>query len=231
MQHSSADPLCRKAARRQRLIRTPGVSAGQGAYGLTLRRQNPMICALFFQCSPCHGHQAHLPAQQSQARPRPRFPCAHEDSRWPQGHQRASRQGPQAPRGLTGRAVATPARFPRTARLLAPRDFAALRSGSRRFAGPHLTAQVKPNSGDAARLGLAVSRRVSKLAVQRNRIKRIARDSFRRHRHLLGALDILLIAHPAAATADNARLHGDLQQLWQRIAALNAGGSTGTMRG
>ena len=129
------------------------------------------------------------------------------------------------------RGVDAPARFPRAARLSTPRDFAALKSGSRRLAGPHLTAQLKPNTAAGARLGLVVSKRVSKLAVQRNRIKRVARDSFRRHRHLLGAHDILLIAQPAAAAASNARLHADLVALWQRIAALNAGGSTGTMRG
>ncbi len=124
-----------------------------------------------------------------------------------------------------------PATFPRTARLLSSRDFAALRSGSRRLTGALLTAQIKPNAHGNARLGLAISRRVSKLAVERNRIKRIARDSFRRHRCALGALDILLIATPAAASADARQLHEALVQLWQRIAALNSPPALGTMRG
>lgn len=47
--------------------------------------------------------QAHLSAKQSQARPRPRIPRPHEDPWRPQGHQRASCQGPQAPRCLTHR--------------------------------------------------------------------------------------------------------------------------------
>ena len=121
--------------------------------------------------------------------------------------------------------------FPRAARLLTPRDFAALRTGSRRVNGPRLTAQIKPNERGTARLGLAVSRRVSKLAVERNRIKRVARDSFRRHRAVLGAFDILLIANPPASTADNVQLRADLHELWRRIAALNAPDATGTMRG
>lgn len=121
--------------------------------------------------------------------------------------------------------------FPRAARLLTPRDFAALRTGSRRFGGPRLTAQFKPNDLGIARLGLAVSRRVSKLAVERNRIKRVARDSFRRHRTALGGFDVLLIANPPASAADNAQLRADLDELWRRIAALNASDATGTMRG
>lgn len=120
--------------------------------------------------------------------------------------------------------------FPRAARLLTPRDFAALRTGSRRIGGTRLTAQIKPN-GTGARLGLAVSRRVSKLAVERNRIKRVTRDSFRRHHAAIGAFDILIIANPPAAMADNAQLRADLDELWRRIAALNAPGATGTMRG
>src|SRR5690606_41900219 len=69
--------------------------------------------------------------------------------------------------------------FPRTARLRTPADFARLRGISRRVGGETLRAEVAPAHGEtAARLGLAVSRRVSKSAVRRNRIKRIARDSF-----------------------------------------------------
>lgn len=40
--------------------------------------------------------QAHLPAQQSQARPYPRFSRPDEDRRWSQDHQCASCQGPSA---------------------------------------------------------------------------------------------------------------------------------------
>jgi len=121
--------------------------------------------------------------------------------------------------------------FPRTARLRTPADFARLRGISRRVGGETLRAEVAPAHGEtAARLGLAVSRRVSKSAVRRNRIKRIARDSFRRHRASLPPCDILLIARPEADARSNADLHRELERLWRRVAALNHAGGAGTMR-
>jgi len=127
--------------------------------------------------------------------------------------------------------VVAPATFPRAARLLTPRDFARLRGISRRVSTRHFTAEVAPSAHDGARLGLAVSRRVSKSAVRRNRIKRIARDSFRRHRQRLPAVDVLVIARTSAVLEDNRSLHAEFERLWDRVVALNPAGPTGTMRG
>ena len=68
--------------------------------------------------------------------------------------------------------------LPRTARLLKPGDFAALRTASRRLNARHFIAEFAPNNRAGCRLGQAVSRRVSKRAVDRNRIKRLVRDSY-----------------------------------------------------
>ncbi|MFI4969362.1 MAG: ribonuclease P protein component [Lysobacterales bacterium] len=123
-----------------------------------------------------------------------------------------------------------PASFPRAARLLSPKDFARLRGISRRVGGRHFSAEVAASESAGARLGLAISRRVSRKAVRRNRIKRIARDSFRRIRAELPAVDILLIARSSADLEDNASLRAELASLWQRIASLNRTGGVGTMR-
>ena len=125
----------------------------------------------------------------------------------------------------------TRATFPRAARLLTPADFARLRGISRRIGSPTFAAEVAPASpASCARPGLAVSRRVSKRAVRRNRIKRIARDSFRRQRASLPACDILLIARSEANLRSNAELRAELERLWQRVATLNDARAAGTMR-
>ena len=123
-----------------------------------------------------------------------------------------------------------PASFPRAARLLTPKDFARLRNLSRRIGTRHFSAEVAANELGRARLGLAVSKRVSKLAVRRNRIKRIARDSFRHVRDTLPSVDILLIPRFSADQEDNASLRAELVRLWQRVMTLNGAEGAGTMR-
>lgn len=108
-------------------------------------------------------------------------------------------------------------RFPRTARLLKPGDFARLRQASRRIGSRYFSAEYRSNEDTAARLGLAVSRRVSKLAVQRNRLKRLVRDSFRRNRAVLAPVDLLVIARSAAVTVPGSELLADLELLWSRL--------------
>jgi ribonuclease P protein component len=118
--------------------------------------------------------------------------------------------------------------FPRTARLLVPAAFKACfgsgRRAASRFFRAHCCVSGQP------RLGLAVARKVDRRAVGRNRIKRIARESFRLARAGLPPLDIVLLARPEAARASSAELRADLAVLWHRVAALKRPEREGTMR-
>ncbi len=69
----------------------------------------------------------------------------------------------------------------------------------------------------AARLGMAVSRRVSLRAVVRNRIRRQIRETFRLVSADLMKRDYVVMARPAAASASRAELRDALNQLWQRL--------------
>ena len=108
---------------------------------------------------------------------------------------------------------------PRCARLRAAADFTALRQG-RRVAARHFLTQYHLTDGATARLGMAVSRRVSKRAVVRNRIRRVVRESFRLHRAELPACDVLLIARSSAAEQASPQLRADLDLIWRALAAL-----------
>ena len=110
--------------------------------------------------------------------------------------------------------------YPRTARLLSPGDFAALRRGSKRLAAQYFHCEFRPTEHDSARLGMAVSKRVSKRAVERNRIRRQIRESFRLCRTALPSCDVLVVARTAAAVQINAILRRDLEQLWGKLAAI-----------
>lgn len=71
-----------------------------------------------------------------------------------------------------------------------------------------------------ARLGVSVSRRVSLKAVERNRIKRQVRESFRLYQSTLRGIDVVVVAFAPAGPAPNVELRQSLQQHWEKIAHL-----------
>jgi len=82
----------------------------------------------------------------------------------------------------------------------------------------------RKNDRDDARLGLAISRKNCRLAVERNRLKRIIRESFRTHRAALGGLDIVVMNRQGAETRANGPLFASLAAHWERCrAASNRG--------
>lgn len=79
---------------------------------------------------------------------------------------------------------------------------------------------ARSSGRDGARLGLAVSKKICKSAVGRNRLKRVIRESFRHHaadRHGIGALDIVVLPRHPAATICNRELYASLTRLWRRL--------------
>jgi ribonuclease P protein component len=74
------------------------------------------------------------------------------------------------------------------------------------------------NALDHARLGMAVSRRVDKRSVVRNRLRRQIRQSFRLALPALPSLDIVVNAKPEAAQATRGDLWRDLVEAWPRLA-------------
>lgn len=80
---------------------------------------------------------------------------------------------------------------------------------------------VRANDLDRARLGLAVSKKNCARATGRNRLKRVIRESFRRHQQTLAAargMDIVVLPQRDAATMCNKTLRSALEQHWARCA-------------
>lgn len=106
--------------------------------------------------------------------------------------------------------------LPRSARLLTGAEFKRVFEARRR----HGNQAFRIHFADAseARLGMAVSRRVSAKAVVRNRIRRQIRESFRLRRAQLASMDYVVLAQPPAAGMDRSQLRVALETLWQRFA-------------
>lgn len=105
--------------------------------------------------------------------------------------------------------------LPRSVRLLSGADFKRVFDGRRQH-GTEVFRIHFANSAQA-RLGMAVSRRVSAKAVVRNRIRRQIRESFRLNRPHLAPMDYVVLARAPAAGMDRSQLRAALETLWQRF--------------
>ena len=81
----------------------------------------------------------------------------------------------------------------------------------------NVTVLARPNTSGPARLGLAAAKRNLPRAVDRNRFKRIVRESFRAHQERLAGLDLVVIARRDAATADRGALRASIDRQWSII--------------
>ena len=65
-------------------------------------------------------------------------------------------------------------------------------------------------------MGLAIAKKAAKRAVDRNRIKRLCRESFRQQDNL-PVVDLVVMTRASAVSATNAELFSALDKHWQRI--------------
>jgi len=61
---------------------------------------------------------------------------------------------------------------------------------------------------------MAIARRYARTAVERNRVKRLVRETFRQQRAALPPLDVVVMLRSATAGASTAVLRTGLQRLW-----------------
>ena len=109
--------------------------------------------------------------------------------------------------------------FGRDKRLLKSRQFAAVfDSPTGKAPGKCVLLLARDNGLDHPRLGLVIGKKSVKLAVERNRLKRLIRDSFRLHQEMLAGLDIVMVARKGLGDLDNAELHPQFAKLWKRLA-------------
>lgn len=108
------------------------------------------------------------------------------------------------------------ARLQKRARLLKAAEFNRVFDKSFRSSDRYFTILARPNSLNHSRLGLAISKRKARLAVTRNLLKRIVRESFRRTQQNLSN-DYIVMAGPQAAKATNSQLFQSLDKHWEKL--------------
>lgn len=113
---------------------------------------------------------------------------------------------------------ATDTRFGKEKRLLNAADYGRVFDNpDYRASHQHLLLLAKSNTGNVHRLGLVIAKKNVRLAVQRNRIKRVAREFFRALPISEPTLDVVLLARRGVGNLDNAELSSILQQQWRKL--------------
>ncbi len=108
--------------------------------------------------------------------------------------------------------------FPKTSRLLNAADYKAVFSNAQfKVSNRHFLVLANRNNRSSARLGLVIAKKNVALAVQRNRIKRQLRDTFRHNKELLDKLDLVVLARKDADKLDNKELIDTIDSLWQDL--------------
>jgi ribonuclease P protein component len=108
-------------------------------------------------------------------------------------------------------------RFGARRRLRTAAEFDAVFKRGRRLGGRLFLIVATPNQVGRDRLGLAVSRRTGN-AAERNRARRLLRESFRRiAREDDAGLDLVIVAHRAIAACRQAEVDSELRDRYRRL--------------
>lgn len=136
------------------------------------------------------------------------------------GIARPSCQGARSVERLSAGPSAT---LPRSARLLRREEYTAALASGAAARRRHFTVFARPNGLVLARIGIIASKRVAPRAVDRNRAKRLVREAFRKLRHRLGGMDVLVELRRCPAHGFNVEAGAEIVRLLEELGARSRG--------
>ena len=107
--------------------------------------------------------------------------------------------------------------FPRRLRLTRASDYQQVFKNNFRRGDDCITILVGNREGEAPRIGFAIARKQVARAVQRNALKRLFRESFRKNRHRLPSRDMVIMVRRQILAQEPAEIRASLQRHWDSI--------------
>lgn len=175
-------------------------------------------------------NEENISAKCTQAKARPWISSPDENQGRSIGAETQARQGSQGIVRLTGSASDRPPigshwladdmadhGFPPSQRLRRPGEFdAVFKKAQLRVNYRALLFLAKPNDMNHSRLGIVVGKKAAPRAVERNRLKRLMRESFRLN-CTMETVDIVIVARPPARDYPNRQLLELMNQAWREL--------------
>jgi ribonuclease P protein component len=108
--------------------------------------------------------------------------------------------------------------FKKSSRLLNASDFQAVFDDAPlRTSHQHFLLLARLNSLGHSRLGLVIAKKHIRLSVQRNRVKRLIRETFRVKQQQISGIDVIVLARKGMDQLSNASIIEHLDLQWQRL--------------
>ncbi|MBU2572194.1 ribonuclease P protein component [Methylotuvimicrobium sp. KM2] len=107
--------------------------------------------------------------------------------------------------------------FPPQLRLRKPSEYKKVFTRPVKSSDAYFTLLAVRNEFNHPRLGLAIAKKIIKKAVDRNMLKRTARESFRLQQHELINIDVVVMARKDALNASPEQLQKSLARHWLRL--------------
>lgn len=107
--------------------------------------------------------------------------------------------------------------FSKASRLLGPSQYSSVfNKADFKLSAPAVLMLVSKSAQDP-RLGIVVSKKNAKSAVQRNRLKRIIRESFRLRQEEFGTIDIVILARQGLDKMNNQEVLIQINKLFDEL--------------
>lgn len=107
--------------------------------------------------------------------------------------------------------------FTRKDRLLTSCEYREIFQRAHKISSDSITVFFKKNTINRARLGFIISKKYIKNSVDRNRIRRIIRESFRFSKLILKKFDIVILVKQKISRQDKKALRQKIDLLWEKI--------------